>query len=216
MLYENKHYVKDRIVSLAQPWIRPIVRGKAKAKTEFGAKISISVVNGYAFLDRMSFDAYNEGDPEEFEQVVELYHERFGCYPERILADKIYRSRKNKSFCKEHGIRMSGPRLGRPKEDNQEEIKQELREVGERNEVEGKFGTGKRRYGLGLIKAKLQETTQADIGMNLFVENMEHQIREDLKSFSLALLRICYYALVLFPHSSQTPKERSELALITY
>ena len=66
------------------------------------------------------------------------------------------------------------------KEDNQEEIKQELREIGERNEVEGKFGTGKRRYGLGLIKAKLQETTQADIGMNLFVENMEHQIREDL------------------------------------
>ena len=200
MLDENKHYVKDRIVSLAQPWIRPIVRGKAKAKTEFGAKISISVVNGYAFLDRMSFDAYNEGDPEEFEQVVELYHERFGCYPERILADKIYRSRKNKFFCKEHGIRMSGPRLGRPKEDNQEEIKQELREVGERNEVEGKFGTGKRRYGLGLIKAKLQETTQADIGMNLFVENMEHQIREDLKSFSLALLRICYYALENLMH----------------
>ena len=195
MLDEKKHYVKDRIVNLAQPWIRPIVRGKAKAKTEFGAKISISVVNGYTFLDRMSFDAYNEGDPEEFIQTVELYRKRFGCYPERILADKIYRSRKNKAYCKRHGIRMSGPKLGRPKEDNQEEIKQELREIGERNEVEGKFGTGKRRYGLGLIKAKLQETTQADIGMNLFVENMEHQIREDLKSFSLALFHKCYCTL---------------------
>ena len=85
---------------------------------------------------------------------------------------------------------MSGSRLGRPKEDNQEEIKQELREIEKRNDIEGKFGTGKRRYGLGLIKAKLRVTTQADIGMNLFVENMEHQIREDLKSFSLAILRL--------------------------
>ena len=100
MLDEKKHYVKDRIVNLAQPWIRPIVRGKAKAKTEFGAKISISVVNGYTFLDRMSFDAYNEGDPEEFILAVELYRKRFGCYPERILADKIYRSRKKKLTAK--------------------------------------------------------------------------------------------------------------------
>ena len=66
--------------------------------------------------------------------------------------------------------------------------------------MEGKFGTGKRRYGLGLIKAKLQETTQADIGMNLFVENMEHQIREDLKSFSLALLRRWYCAIENLMH----------------
>ena len=157
MLDENKHQVKDRIVSLAQPWIRPIVRGKAKAKTEFGAKISISVVNGYTFLDKLSFDAYNEGDFEEFKAVVETYHERFGCYPERILADKIYCSRKNIAYCKRLGIRISGPRLGRPKEDNQEELRQELREIGERNEVEGKFGTAKRRYGLGLIRTKLQE-----------------------------------------------------------
>ena len=38
----------------------------------------------------------NEGDYDEFEAVVEKYHERFGYYPERILADKIYRSRKNR------------------------------------------------------------------------------------------------------------------------
>ncbi len=188
MLDENKHYVKDRIVSLAQPWIRPIVRGKSKAPTEFGAKISISVVNGYAFMDKLSFDAYNEGDTEEFIAAVEKYRERFGCYPERILADKIYRSRKNRIWCKEHGIRMSGPRLGRPKEENQEEVLQELREIGERNEVEGKFGTGKRRYGLALIKTKLKETTGTDICMNVFVVNMERQVREELKSFSLALL----------------------------
>ena len=40
MLEHNVHTVKDRIVSLSQPWIRPIVRGKAKSPTEFGAKIA--------------------------------------------------------------------------------------------------------------------------------------------------------------------------------
>ena len=96
MLENKAHSVEDRIVSLSQPWIRPIVRGKSKAPTEFGAKVSISVVNGYAFIDRVSYGAYNEGDHDEFLAVAEKYHERFGCYPERILADKIYRSRKNR------------------------------------------------------------------------------------------------------------------------
>ena len=71
MLDNKTHMVADRIVSLSQPWIRPIVRGKSKAPTEFGAKISISVVNGYTFVDRLSFDAYNEGEAGEFERVVE-------------------------------------------------------------------------------------------------------------------------------------------------
>ena len=132
MLDNKTHSVEDRIVSLSQPWIRPIVRGKTKAPTEFGAKISISVVNGYTFIDRLSFDAYNEGEAAEFERVVEEYRRRFGQYPERILADKIYRSRKNRAFCKEHGIRISGPRLGRPGKDQPADVRQELQEIGER------------------------------------------------------------------------------------
>ena len=85
---------------------------------------------------------------------------------------------------------MSGPKLGKPEADNSADIATELKEIGERNEVEGKFGTGKRKYGLNLIKAKLEETARTDICMNLFVENLEHQIREDLRSFSLSLFEI--------------------------
>jgi len=76
------------------------------------------------------------GEASEFEQVVEKYRKRFGHYPERILADKIYRSKSNRAFCKEHGIHLSGPRLGRPGKDHSEELLQELKEIGERNEVE--------------------------------------------------------------------------------
>jgi transposase, IS5 family len=60
-MYENKQQrVDDRIVSLTQPHIRPIVRGKAGTPVEFGAKLSVSYHNGYVFIDRLSWDNFNE------------------------------------------------------------------------------------------------------------------------------------------------------------
>ena len=63
-MYENKTYsVSDRIVSISQPYIRPIARGKAKTSTEFGAKPDLSIDDyGMARIERQSFDAYNESD----------------------------------------------------------------------------------------------------------------------------------------------------------
>ena len=48
MYASRTHGCADRIVSLHQPYVRPIVRGKATAKTEFGAKLTVSLVEGYA------------------------------------------------------------------------------------------------------------------------------------------------------------------------
>ncbi len=214
MLDNKTHMVADRIVSLSQPWIRPIVRGKSKAPTEFGAKISISVVNGYTFVDRLSFDAYNEGEAGEFERVVEEYKRRFGHYPARILADKIYRNKNNRDFCKNNDIHLSGPRLGRPGKDHAEEVREELKEVGERNAVEGKFGNGKRKLGLSLVMAKLKETAGTMITMDIFILNMERFLRQRVL-FLCAFLRYCgkqiiiqimgrNKCLVLLPESDQT------------
>jgi hypothetical protein len=165
-------------VSLSQPWIRPIVRGKSKAPVEFGAKVSICVVNGYVFIDRICFDAYNEGEASEFQRVIEEYRRRFGHYPARVLADKIYRSRANRSFCSLHGIHLSGPSLGRPGKNYEEELRIELQEVGERNAVEGKFGNGKRKLGMTLIMGKLKETACNMIAMDVFILNMERFLRQ--------------------------------------
>jgi DNA-directed RNA polymerase subunit E'/Rpb7 len=60
-MYEKKtNKVENRIVSVSQPHVRPIVRGKAGKAVEFGAKISASNVNGFVFLDKLSWDNYNE------------------------------------------------------------------------------------------------------------------------------------------------------------
>ncbi|MCL1882153.1 MAG: IS5/IS1182 family transposase, partial [Defluviitaleaceae bacterium] len=76
--------IENRIVSISQPWVRPIVRGKAKCDTEFGAKITICMVNGYAFVDKLSWDAYNEEGL--LIPAIEAYREKYGVYPESVLA----------------------------------------------------------------------------------------------------------------------------------
>jgi hypothetical protein len=152
------------------------VRGKAKASVEFGAKIAISLVNGYALMEKLQWDNYNEGVT--LQNAVETYYKRFGYYPEAVLADKIYRTRDNLRYCKEHGIRLSGPRLGRPSKKEQTEQKPKARQdAAERNAIEGKFGEGKRRYGLGLIRVRLQQTSETVIALQLLVMNLEKRLR---------------------------------------
>ena len=104
------HSVPDRIVSVSQPFVRPIVRGKVGKPVEFGTKLDISVVDGWTRLECCSFDAYNEAG--NLREMAERFRVREGHYPSRILADKIYRNRENLSYCKAHGIRLSGPALG--------------------------------------------------------------------------------------------------------
>lgn len=178
-MYQGKeHKIQDRIVSLHMPFVRPIVRGKTNADVEFGAKLSISVINGFTYMEQLSFDAYNEGTT--LQGSVENYKRRFGQYPEAIIADKIYRNRDNSQFCKKNHIRLSGPPLGRPAKDPKvlkEQRKQEILDSGIHNAVEGKFGEGKRSYGLGRIMTHLQETSKSVIALQLLVMNLEYRLR---------------------------------------
>ena len=195
-MYENRsHKIADRIVSISQPHVRPIVRGKAKSNVEFGAKISVSLVNGFSFVDRISWDNYNESGDLIFQ--IEAYHNRFGFYPESVHADQIYRTRANRRYCSDRGIRLSGPPLGRPKkatEANASELKQDRRihrqDDIDRIAIEGKFGQGKRRFTLARIMAKLAETSEAVITISFIVMNLE-RILSILLYFLLCFCRMC-------------------------
>lgn len=171
-MYENRvHSVAERIVSISQPYIRPIVRGKAKAPTEFGVKFDMSIdEHGMARIEKQSFDAYNES--EVLIDAIERYEKRTGCYPKRVLADKIYRNRNNLNYCKEKGIRLSGPALGRPKQDPTEDRKIQYQDAVDRLEVERGFSLAKRCYGLGLIRTKLETTTRSSISLSILAMNV--------------------------------------------
>jgi hypothetical protein len=177
-MYDNRsRRIDDRIVSISQPHVRPIKRGKAAADTEFGAKVSISLVDGISFVDTISWDNFNESG--DLIDQIESYRGRFGFYPESVHADKIYRNRDNRRYCKERGIRLSGPKLGRPPkitENNTEEIKAAkqlaIQDEIDRNAVEGKFGQGKRRYSLNRIMTKLSCTSETAIMISFLVMNL--------------------------------------------
>lgn len=192
-MYENKvHSVPDRIVSISQPYIRPIARGKAKAPVEFGAKLDLSIdENGIARLERLSFDAYNESDV--FITAVENYKSRTGHYPERVLVDQIYRNRTNRAFCSEHGIRISGPALGRPKKDNKVDKKQEYIDNNDRIEVERAFSLAKRRYGLGLITAKLDTNTKSSKEIKILLSKEQYEKIEKVFSWKKKFTQINFY-----------------------
>lgn len=169
-MYDNRtHRVDDRIVSLSQPYLRPIVRGKARTPVEFGAKFDISIdEHGYARMEKISFSSYNENTI--LQDALERYHKRTGRYPKRILVDQIYRTRENRDYCKERGIRMSGPRLGRPSK--KKTTKTEYTDNKDRIEVERFISVSKRCSGMGLIVTRLSETTLTSIALSVLVTNL--------------------------------------------
>ena len=172
-MFDNRtHRVADRIVSLSQPYIRPIVRGKAKSPVEFGAKYDVSIdEKGHARLEKLTFDPYNESTV--LQDAIERYRKRTGHYPERVLVDQIYRTRENRAYCKERGIRMSGPKLGRPnKTGAAKTTKTEYQDNADRIEVERFFSAEKRVSGGGIITVRLKETTLAAIALSVFVTNL--------------------------------------------
>lgn len=179
-MYDTQtHSVDHRIVSITQPWLRPIVRGKAKAAVEFGAKLDLSIDSeGYGRLERVSFEAYNESTC--LIEAVERYKERTGYYPERVLADQIYRTRDNRNFCRDHKIRLSGPKLGRPSQNAKADKKQEYEDNTDRIEVERAFSLDKRCYGMGLITTKLEETQLTSIALSVIVSNLFKMQRQIL------------------------------------
>lgn len=81
-------------MSIHQPHVRPIVRGKVNAKVEFGSKMNLSIVDGLSFIDELSWDAFNEGT--YLMDYIGQYKERHGFYPKEVLADKIYCNRENR------------------------------------------------------------------------------------------------------------------------
>jgi len=178
----------DRIVSISQPHVRPIIRGKQNKAVEFGAKLSVSLTgDGIACVDHLRWNAFHEGG--DLIDQVERYKKRHGHYPEKVLVDPLYGTRENRRYLKEKGIHYAGKPLGRPKKEteaNKEELKaakkQRHADYVQRIPIEGKFGQGKNGYGLNKIKAKTAKTSFAWINSIFMVMNLMVLLRHFLLS----------------------------------
>lgn len=172
MYANNTHSVEDRIVNIYQPYVRPIVRGKDKAKVEFGSKIGVGLDKGFARINTLSWDAYNENI--DLPEQVEMYKTLHGYYPEVVITDKIYGTQKNRLWLKERGIRFSGKPLGRPTKETLSpyQKRKQKKEQGERNQIEGKFGQGKNAYNLNKVRTRTSKTSESWVAAIMFVMNL--------------------------------------------
>ena len=196
MMYDNyTHICEDRIVSLEQPHVRPIQRGKRPNPTEFGQKLHLSVVDGYTYLEQTCWSSFNEGT--DLEAAVEDYFRKFGCYPSAVLADRIYQTRRNKMFCAQLGIRLSGPPLGRRKaSETDTKIKRQIyRDACERNAIEGRNANAKRRFGLDRLFSKLDETAKTEAALIILAMNASLRLVRWLALFFRSILFLFPYVL---------------------
>jgi len=174
LMYDTKnHSCTDRIVSIFQPHIRPIPRGKTKAQIEFGSKLGISLDKGFARINTFSWDAYHEGV--DLIKQVESYKELHGHCPELVQVDKIYATRENRMWLTERNIRITAVLLGRRKAKETETYYQKQKrrkEAAERNHIEGKFGQGENGYNPNEIRARLKNTSESWVACIFFIMNL--------------------------------------------
>jgi len=168
MIVKNIHTVKQRIVSFVRPEVRPIVRGKEGKRVEFGPKLHVVDVDGYAILDKISNEAFHEG--KEYKNAIEKHKKRFKEYPEISLSDGIYANRENRKFAKEKGIETNFKVMGKSDKKTRGR-KKELNK--KRNRIEGDFGTLKQHYKLDKIVLKVKDGASIQTYLSMGVMNLE-------------------------------------------
>ena len=145
-------------MSISKPYVRPIVRGKEVKSVEFGAKVNNILVDGISFIEKLSFNAFNEGA--RLTHCLKMHKRLFGVDAKKVGGDTGYAGTGNRNYCKENGIQTSFVKRGRPfGEDKKEKdkVRQELARV-RATAMEGSFGTQKEHYDLKRVKARTKLT----------------------------------------------------------
>lgn len=153
----SRESIPDRIVSIGKPYVRPIVRGKEIKSVEFGAKCNNIQVDGISFIEKLSFNAFNEGT--RLRHCVTLHEKLFGVKATKVGGDACYAGTENRDYCKENGIQTSFVKRGRPSSAKSENdyVRQALARV-RATSMEGSFGTQKEHYSLRRVKTRKKET----------------------------------------------------------
>ena len=150
--------IPNRIVSLSKPHLRPIVRGKEVKSVEFSAKVNNILVDGISFIEKLSFNAFNEGT--RLMHCLKMHKKLFGVEAKKVGGDTGYAGTENRDYCKSNGIQTSFVKRGRPfgeKKKEKDLVRKELARV-RATAMEGSFGTQKEHYDLRRVKARTKRT----------------------------------------------------------
>ena len=162
---QNNHFrsgdaresIPNRIVSVNKPYVRPIVRGKEVKNVEFGAKCNNILVDGISFIEKLSFNAFNEGT--RLAHCIKMHKRLFGVDVKKIGGDTSYAGNANRELCTANGIHTSFVQKGkRAKEKREKDFVREDLARQRATTMEGSFGTQKEHYSMRRIKARMKMT----------------------------------------------------------
>ena len=181
---DSRESIPNRIVSVSKPYVRPIVRGKETKSVEFGAKCNKILIDGISFIEKLSFNAFNEGT--RLKHCVSLAQKLTGEPVKKIGGDQGYSGNDNRTFCKENKIETSFTRKGRPgKNEVKSATKRELARM-RATAMEGSFGTQKEHYGLRKIAARIKSTEIMLIFFGIHTANVVNLARRESVQAALA------------------------------
>jgi IS5 family transposase len=169
LLYGIRENVKQRMVSLNKPYVRPIIRGKEVKPVEFGAKVHKVQVGGLSFIEHLSYENFNEGT--RLKRSIAFHQKYFGrC--KQLGADAIYATNENRRYCNSLGIATSFLAKGKQGKlaDQKCAMRSALSAV-RATILEGSFGNEKNHYLLNKIKAKTEATEIAWIFFGMLTAN---------------------------------------------
>ena len=155
---DSRESIPNRIVSLSKPHLRPIVRGKEVKSIEFGAKVNNILVDGISFMEKLPFNAFNEGT--RLVHCLKMHNRLFGVEAKKVGGDTGYAGTENRDYCKANGIQTSFVKRGRPfgeKKKEKDLVRKKLARV-RATAMEGSFGTQKEHYDLRRVKARTKRT----------------------------------------------------------
>ena len=163
-IYAQQHQIfhtgekpKNRIVSIAKDYLRPIVRGKEIKPVEFGAKVNKYQIDGISFIEHLNFNAFHEGN--RFQDTIFKAQRLTRTKTKLAGADAIYATNKNRRFATKYNIRTDFKRKGRAGKHEKQRQQMAAMITKERaTRLEGSFGKEKEHYHLKKIKARTKQT----------------------------------------------------------
>ena len=181
---DSRESIPNRIVSVSKSYIKLIVRGKETKTVEFGAKCNNILIDAISFIEKLSFNAFNEGT--RLKHCVSLSEKLTGVPVKKIGGDQGYSGNDNRTFCKENKIETSFTQKGRVgKNEVKNATKRELARV-RATAMEGSFGTQKEHYGLRKIAARIKSTEIMLIFFGIHTANVVNLARRESVQVSLA------------------------------
>ena len=154
---DARESIPNRVVSVNKPYVRPIVRGKEAKSVEFGAKCNNILVDGISFIEKLAFNAFNEGT--RLPHCIKMHKRLFGVDVKKIGGDASYAGNTNRDLCTSNGIHTSFVQKGKRAKEKREKdfVREDLARV-RATTMEGSFGTQKEHYSMRRIKARMKMT----------------------------------------------------------